>query len=325
MDHIVTRFRRAVESLAVLGGAVPRRINRPVPVQSLLRSAIAEIESYRRVRVLQAPSGAIHGHVAADIVHLLAELIENGTKFSPPDTIVHIRAEMVPAGLAVEIDDRGLLVSTAQRAQLNRLLANPEQFGVTAQLSDGRIGLYVVAQLAGRQQITVKVQTNLYGGNQAVVVLPRGLLSPADSGGPARQHESSPQQPSLTSAYATPRPDAESARHLTTPLAPMATTTQAGDPDEKRARDPERTGDDAGPFPAPPSHARAEPMREPSAEESVRPPLPRRSDASYLASQLQHNGDDRDEQDAAANPRLAARFFQGLSRAGKDEGSGATS
>ncbi|MDT3400667.1 ATP-binding protein, partial [Streptomyces sp. B1866] len=177
VDHLVTRVRRQVESLAVLGGAVPRRISKPVSVYTMLRQAVAEIEHYARVKVHQPIEGVLHGHAAADVVHLVAELVENAASFSPPDTVVQVRGGRVPAGLAIEIDDRGLVMSADLRDRMNDLLASPDSFDIGEQLKDGRIGLFVVAQLSKRHGITVKLQSNVYGGNQAVIVLPQVLLA----------------------------------------------------------------------------------------------------------------------------------------------------
>jgi signal transduction histidine kinase len=282
-DHLVTRVRRAAESLAVLGGAVPRRLNRAVPVQSILRSAISEVESYRRVRVLQAPHGQVLGHVAADVVHLLAELIENATQFSPSDTAVHIRAEEVPAGLVIEIDDRGLLMSAEQRTRTNQLLASPELYDATTQLSSGRIGLYVVAQLARRHHIRVRIQTNVYGGNQAVVLLTHALLA-APVGQP-------------------------------TPAAVPGANLWPSRPGQGRPGTSGQPGQEAGTAPAPRSPARApspasDTLLEPCDEQAQRTPLPRRGGSSSLAPERRHITGSHAGKSGTAAPQRAARFLQ---------------
>ncbi|WP_329386413.1 sensor histidine kinase [Streptomyces sp. NBC_01716] len=179
VDHLVTQFRRQVESLAVMGGAVPRRINKPVPLPTVLRQGVAEIEQYARVRVIQPPEGTLPGYAAAEVIHLLAELVENAARFSAPETQVTLRAERVPAGLAIEIDDRGLPMAPEKLDRMNRLLTRPDQFDIREQLEDGRIGLFVVAQIARRHDIEVALRRNIYGGTQAVVVLPNALLDAA--------------------------------------------------------------------------------------------------------------------------------------------------
>src|SRR5262249_2085894 len=107
VDHLSTRMRRQAESLAVIGGAASRRQwSRPVTVYEVLRSAIAEVEHYNRVKVVPPIEGTLHGKAVADVIHLLAELVENATKFSPPHTQIFLRAEFVTAGLAIEVEDR---------------------------------------------------------------------------------------------------------------------------------------------------------------------------------------------------------------------------
>ncbi|MFF4209321.1 ATP-binding protein [Streptomyces sp. NPDC001796] len=180
IDHLATRIRRHAENLAVLGGAVSRRQwSNPVPMTEVLRSATAEVEQYTRVRLVPPVDGSLRGHAVADVIHLLAELVENATVFSPPHTQVVLRASLVTSGLAVEVEDRGLGMPQAEQNKMNALLADPDQFSVAGLLADGRIGLFVVSQLARRHGIHVRLQTNIYGGVQAVLVLPRGLLGPA--------------------------------------------------------------------------------------------------------------------------------------------------
>ncbi|WP_255955815.1 sensor histidine kinase [Streptomyces odontomachi] len=181
VDHLATRMRRHAESLAVLGGAVARRRwSRPVPVVDVLRSAVAEVEQYPRVRLVPPTEGAVRGHAVADVIHLLAELIENATVFSAPHTPVLLRVCPVTSGLAVEVEDRGLGMPAPEQARMNLLLSDPARVDVAGLLRDGRIGLYVVSQLARRHTVSVRLQTNIYGGTQAVLVLPKTLLGAGD-------------------------------------------------------------------------------------------------------------------------------------------------
>jgi hypothetical protein len=177
VDHLSTRIRRHAENLAVLGGAVSRRQwSNPVEMTEVLRSAIAEVEQYSRVRLVPPVDGRLRGHAVADVIHLLAELVENATVFSAPHTQVLLRANLVTAGLAVEVEDRGLGMPLAEQHRMNALLADPDQVNVASLLQDGRIGLYVVSQLARRHGIQVRLGTNIYGGVQAVLVLPKDVL-----------------------------------------------------------------------------------------------------------------------------------------------------
>ncbi|MEW2304153.1 ATP-binding protein [Streptomyces sp. NPDC006655] len=180
VDHLATRIRRHAENLAVLGGAVSRRQwSNPVSMTEVLRSAIAEVEQYSRVKLVPPIDGELRGHAVADVIHLLAELVENATVFSAPHTQVLLRANLVTSGLAVEVEDRGLGMPVGEQSKMNALLADPDQVNVASLLADGRIGLFVVSQLARRHGIQVRLQTNIYGGVQAVLVVPQALLGSA--------------------------------------------------------------------------------------------------------------------------------------------------
>ncbi|MEU1300119.1 ATP-binding protein [Streptomyces shenzhenensis] len=192
VDHLATRIRRHAENLAVLGGAVSRRQwSNPVSMTEVLRSAIAEVEQYSRVKLVPPIDGELRGHAVADVIHLLAELVENATVFSAPQTQVLLRANLVTSGLAVEVDDRGLGLPLAEQQKMNALLADPDQVNVASLLADGRIGLFVVSQLARRHGINVRLQTNIYGGVQAVLVVPQALLGTAP-GAPAGSRGTAP-------------------------------------------------------------------------------------------------------------------------------------
>ncbi|MGW1810018.1 sensor histidine kinase, partial [Streptomyces sp. NPDC002078] len=184
VDHLATRIRRHAENLAVLGGAVSRRQwSNPVSMTEVLRSAIAEVEQYSRVKLVPPIDGELRGHAVADVIHLLAELIENASVFSAPHTQVLLRANLVTSGLAVEVEDRGLGMPVGEQNRMNALLADPDQVNVASLLADGRIGLYVVSQLARRHGIHVRLQTNIYGGVQAVLVVPQALLGTGPGAG----------------------------------------------------------------------------------------------------------------------------------------------
>jgi signal transduction histidine kinase len=177
VDHLATRIRRHAENLAVLGGAVSRRQwSNPVTMTEVLRSAIAEVEQYPRVKLVPPIEGTLRGHAVADVIHLLAELVENATVFSAPHTQVLLRVQHVTAGLALEVEDRGLGMPDHEQKRMNALLSDPDQVNVAHLLQDGRIGLFVVSALARRHGIAVRLQSNIYGGTQAVLVLPQSLL-----------------------------------------------------------------------------------------------------------------------------------------------------
>ncbi|MFE4062286.1 sensor histidine kinase, partial [Streptomyces sp. NPDC059096] len=202
VDHLATRIRRHAENLAVLGGAISRRQwSRPVTLNEVLRSAIAEVEQYPRIKLVPPIEGSLRGHAVADVIHLLAELAENATLFSSPHTQVLLRAQQVTAGLAIEVEDRGLGMHPTEQKKMNALLADPDQVNVAHLLQDGRIGLFVVSALARRHGIAVRLQSNIYGGIQAVLVLPQTLLGsdpgadPEHTGQPAPAEREDPPVP----------------------------------------------------------------------------------------------------------------------------------
>ncbi|UYQ60042.1 ATP-binding protein [Streptomyces peucetius] len=180
VDHLQTQIRRAVESLAVLGGNTPSRESAPVPLATAIRRAIQEIPEYQRVRVApsQHTSAEMPGYVSPNVVHMLAELMENATAFSSDR--VEVFTHQAGGGIAIEVLDRGTGMSQQKRETLNRLLAAPETEDPRARLREGRIGLLVAALLAKRHKITIQLGPNIVGGTQAVVVIPPDLLLSPD-------------------------------------------------------------------------------------------------------------------------------------------------
>ncbi|MEU6713713.1 nitrate- and nitrite sensing domain-containing protein [Nonomuraea sp. NPDC046802] len=175
LDHLTTRMRRHAESLTVLFGAAPGRAwRKPVPVVDIVRAAVAEVEDYTRVSVEAMPPGAIDGTAAADVTHLVAELVENATIYSPPDTNVQVRGDMVSNGYAIEVDDRGLGLSSDEYAAFNALLTNPPEFDLA---DSDRLGLFVVAKLAERHGIKVLLRRSPFGGTTAIVLVPRTMVT----------------------------------------------------------------------------------------------------------------------------------------------------
>ncbi|MFB4196207.1 sensor histidine kinase [Streptomyces carpaticus] len=207
IDHLATRIRRHAENLAVLGGAVSRRQwTRPVALTEVLRSCIAEVEQYTRVKLVPPIEGTVRGHAVADVIHLLAELVENATLYSAPQTRVLLRVQRVTAGLAIEVEDRGLGMTDAEQSRMNAVLAGAEPMDVAELLEDGRVGLFVVSTLARRHEIVVQLQSNIYGGVQAVLVLPEDLLGDESEGqfvpGPPR-HRHIPAEPVVPATVTT--------------------------------------------------------------------------------------------------------------------------
>src|SRR5690606_27760775 len=167
-------MRRHAEGLIILSGAVPARGWRnPVSLFDVIRAAVEEVEDYLRVSVDIQQTPSLAGNVGTDVIHLLAELVENATIFSPPNTQVHIRGESVARGYAVEIEDRGLGMSAEEYAQINEKLANPPEFNLA---DSDRLGLFVVGRLAARHGIQVSLRPSPYGGTTAIVLIPSQLV-----------------------------------------------------------------------------------------------------------------------------------------------------
>ncbi|MEU9860612.1 ATP-binding protein [Streptomyces sp. NPDC047971] len=174
LDHLTTRMRRHAESLIILSGAAPGRgWRRPVGMMDVVRAAVAEVEDFGRVEVLDVPPVRLHGAAVADLTHLLAELVENATAFSPPHTKVRVRGQRVGSGVVLEIEDRGLGLSPEGLAEANRRI---EDTGRIDLLDSGQLGLFVVNRLAHRLDARVALRPSVYGGVVAVVLLPTALL-----------------------------------------------------------------------------------------------------------------------------------------------------
>jgi signal transduction histidine kinase len=181
LDHLTTRMRRHAEGLIILSGAAPGRgWTEPVPVIDVIRAASGEVEDYPRVTLVTTSQDAVAGHAAADVIHLLAELIENAALYSPPGTQVEVRAERAGSGLAVQIEDRGLGIMAHELHAINSQLASPPDFDLA---NADRLGLFVVGKLAARRGIEVALRPSPYGGTTAVVLLPPAAVVP---GGGAR-------------------------------------------------------------------------------------------------------------------------------------------
>ena len=184
LDHLTTRMRRHADSLTVLSGAPAARPRMgPVPVIDVIRAAVAETEDYRRVVVRTETEEAVSASAVNDLIHLLAELIENATLFSPSATKVEVRAERVANGFAIEVEDRGLGIAADQLGELNERLASPPDFDL---VDADRLGLFVAGLLAARHGIEVSLTPSPYRGTKAIVLLPDVLIQAAiPEGGPA--------------------------------------------------------------------------------------------------------------------------------------------
>ncbi len=190
IDHLTTRMRRHAESLIILSGHSPARGWRnPVPLVDVLRAAVAEVEDYTRIRATSATGASLAGPAVGDVIHMIAELAENATMFSPPNTPVVIHGDTVGRGFAVEIEDRGLGLSDEQREHINELLETPPPFDPS---SSDQLGLFVAGQLAKRHNIKISLRPSPYGGTTAIVLIPQNLVVPEGS------HAKDPAAPALT-------------------------------------------------------------------------------------------------------------------------------
>ncbi|GAA4076219.1 sensor histidine kinase [Streptomyces shaanxiensis] len=198
LDHLATRMRRNGENLLVLAGEEPgRRWTRPVPLVDVLRAAASEVEQYERIELASVPTTEVAGRVVNDLVHLLAELLENATSFSSPQTKVKVTGHALPDGrVLIEIHDTGIGLSPEDLAAINERLASPPTVDVSV---SRRMGLFVVGRLSQRHGIRIQLRPSDSGGTTALVMLPvdvaqggkkpapgkPGQGGPGGSGGPA--------------------------------------------------------------------------------------------------------------------------------------------
>ncbi|PWJ02060.1 ATPase [Streptomyces sp. NWU49] len=175
LDHLATRMRRNGENLLVLAGEEPgRRWDQPVPLVDVLRAASSEVEQYERIELSGVPDAEIHGRAVTDLVHLLAELLENATTFSSPQTKVRVTATRLPDGrVMIEIHDKGIGLTAEDFADINHKLANPPT--VDAAISQ-RMGLFVVGRLSDRHGIRVQLRpSGEQAGTTSLVMLPDAI------------------------------------------------------------------------------------------------------------------------------------------------------
>ncbi|MFC0540183.1 sensor histidine kinase [Kutzneria chonburiensis] len=311
LDHLATRARRNAENLIILGGELPgRRWRKPVKLVDVLRAAVSETELYHRVQVERGPDVSVIGSAVADTIHLIAELVDNATSFSPPRSQVLVSSTLVARGAVVEVEDQGLGMSEEDRDRANRMMAESPEFDAMALKSDSRLGLFVIARLANRLEINVEFRVSPYGGTRAIVLLPSSILA---SGGSA---DRAPETVQLTHQH--PVAAAESEAAAVEPesseldefwalsrsrLADKVQTTEslhgALDPIPPGADIADRLNPDSGSLPVPTGVTRwpeAEDVDEaPPPLPAIRPQLPQRQPQNSLAPQLRGDLDDEPE------------------------------
>ncbi|WP_433579205.1 nitrate- and nitrite sensing domain-containing protein [Nocardia brasiliensis] len=175
LDHLATRMRRNAESLLVLvGEASPRRWAQPIALSDVIRAGLSEVDDYRRVVLRRVDDVLIAGSVVSELAHMLAELIENGLAFSPPDLEVEIYGRRVPQGYLLAVVDHGIGMPADQLAQSNARLRGEQDFIVAP---TRYLGHYVVGRLAERLGIAVELNVSPVSGIVARLALPLEILA----------------------------------------------------------------------------------------------------------------------------------------------------
>ncbi|MEV0071249.1 nitrate- and nitrite sensing domain-containing protein [Amycolatopsis sp. NPDC050768] len=337
LDHLSTRARRNAENLIILGGGQPgRQWRNPVGLAELVRGAAAETEDFSRVKTAALPSIAVRGPVVGDLVHLLAELIDNATSFSPPEARVELRGNIVGKGVVIEVEDQGLGLEKEQADEFNAMLADPPDFGIMALSDEPRLGLFVVARLASRHGVSVHLRESAYGGTRAIVLVRRDLLAPLAEAAPDVAEEQAPvpvpERP-VQDPVRMSRVGRRAARLRPEP-APVAAVEQPAyeppappveQPAPPRAARPPRPPQPAWPAHEPrPAPENGRPQQPHRPEAPGRPALPQRRRQQNLVPQLREDRPAHELQDAREDtPELARNrltaFQQGTRRARETE------
>ncbi|MEV4695211.1 nitrate- and nitrite sensing domain-containing protein [Micromonospora chalcea] len=344
VDHLATRMRRNAENLIVLSGSTPGRAwRRNVPMVDVVRGAVAEVEDYTRVTVRPLGEVSLTGRAVGDVIHLLAELIENGLSFSPPQTTVEVRGQLVANGFAIEIEDRGLGMSHDEMAAANARIVDRSELNLA---DAARLGLFVVSRLTERHGVKVQLKESAYGGTTAVVLIPRELITTADGAGgfdgpsaaepavPATQSTpadagAEPATVSGADGGAEPDDPAEPAPPVPEPATQAPRLTPSGLPARTRKRQPAVAGPttelavvERRPAGAPAPSAAAEPEASPVTDAG----LPVRVRQASLAPELRHDqteaDDDAADDDTARAPEQVRRMmssYQSGTRRGRTD------
>ncbi|SEG77781.1 Signal transduction histidine kinase [Nonomuraea solani] len=280
LDHLTARLRRYEENLVILGGGQPqRRWRKPVQLLDVLRAAQGEVQDYRRISIDVEGESWVAERAVGPLVHVLAELMENATTFSKPQTPVEVRAAQVSRGIAVEIEDRGLGMEPEQYAAANDLMRSPPQLDVMTHADDVRLGLYVVARLSAGLGLQVEMRSSAFGGTRVIVLLPETLV--------------------VDRPRAAPEPET-----------PQDTTPQEGRPPHEDARLPTRSRGRAMA-----NVTAASPDRDDPPPSSDLPPLPQRVRQASLVTELK-GAADREEQPEAVRdqPRRSSATIGAFQR-----------
>ncbi|MFF8264592.1 nitrate- and nitrite sensing domain-containing protein [Streptomyces virginiae] len=312
-DQLTVGMRRQIENLLILaGGEVPDPHTEPMRVADLLREAAAEVEDFRRIERQALDETSVEPSAISRISHLLAELLDNATRFSPPKSKVVIRAELVADGLTVEIEDRGPRVSPERYEEMNGRLHQAPPYSVLAQNAH-RLGLFVVGHLADQLGATVTLRRSVYGGTCAVVVLPAELLLPTAGEAPGEPARREPVVPAPAA-----EPDSAAADAAAdAPAADAPVPSDPGGPVPAAGREPGQVVHTSAGLPsrrtktprsAPAAAPAAVPAVRPAAAAApARPALPERVPQTHLADQLRapHAPETKVPQDTATPEEVA--------------------
>ncbi|MFY1656303.1 nitrate- and nitrite sensing domain-containing protein [Micromonospora sp. WMMD1274] len=351
VDHLATRMRRNAENLIVLSGSTPGRAwRRNVPMVDVVRGAVAEVEDYTRVTVRPLGEVALTGRAVGDVIHLLAELIENGLSFSPPQTTVEVRGQLVANGFAVEIEDRGLGMSADELAAANARIVDRSELNLA---DAARLGLFVVSRLTERHGVKVQLKESAYGGTTAVVLIPRELITadgadaadalpapgtalpaaPAPDPARSTRDGDGPATPSGPDGDTEPDQPAEPAPQAPEPVTRAPRLTPSGLPARTRKRQPGVAGPttELAVVERRPAATTDEPDASPATEPETAPVtdagLPVRVRQASLAPELRHDqteaeDDAADDDDTARAPEQVRRMmssYQSGTRRGRTD------
>ncbi|WP_245997063.1 sensor histidine kinase [Streptomyces armeniacus] len=284
-DQLTVGMRRQIENLLILaGGEIPDPHTEPMRVADLLREAAAEVEDFRRIERQALDEISVVPRVISEISHLLAELLDNATRFSPPQSKVVVRAELVTDGLLVAIEDRGPRVTASTYEEMNGRLHSAPPYSVLAENAH-RLGLFVVGHIAEQLGAQVTLRRSVYGGTSAVVTLPEEHLVPTE---PVRVEDEAP-RPAATPAPAPGPLDGGGPELL------LHAKTGAAD-----RRTPERS-------PEQPAKSKPPPVSSHTGDGDAKPALPERVPQAHIAEQLRapHAAETAVERDAATPEEVA--------------------
>ncbi|MFF3460653.1 nitrate- and nitrite sensing domain-containing protein [Streptomyces sp. NPDC002730] len=235
LDSQASQMRRYDENLVIIAGGRPGRSwSEPIAVVDVLRSAVGEVADYQRISVHADDQLRLAAHAVADVIHVLAELLDNATAFSPPACPVWVRANQVSRGLAIEIEDRGIGMSAEEYTDASRRLRQPPQFDVLALADDVRLGIFVVGRLAARHNIRITLRPSPYGGTSAILLIPPELVvhEPTPNG-----HVRIGEFSSIDARFMAPAPVGSGARSTDLPdfasPTPVTTCTPLGSPSSR--------------------------------------------------------------------------------------------